>query len=49
MKPNSQVCQFFLGILQSFIATLIYVVLGFIFITCGGVDVLTEIINAASK
>lgn len=41
--------QFGSGILQSFIATLIYVVLGFIFITCGGVDVLTEIINADSK
>ncbi|MBO7277935.1 MAG: hypothetical protein J6U84_08255 [Bacteroidales bacterium] len=42
-------CQFGSGILQSFIATLIYVVLGFIFITCGGVDVLTEIINTTSK
>jgi hypothetical protein len=42
-------CQFGSGILQSFIATLIYVVLGFIFIKCGGVDLLSELINTTSK
>lgn len=45
MKPNSKSCQFFLGVFQSFIATLIYVVLGFIFIKCGSVDLLSELIK----
>ncbi len=49
MKPYSKICQFFLGVSQSFVATLIYVVLGFIFIKCGGVDLLSELINATSK
>jgi hypothetical protein len=41
--------QFVSGILQSFIATLIYVVLGYIFIKCGDVDLLSELINTTSK
>lgn len=49
MKPYSKICQFFLGVSQSFVATLIYVVLGFIFIKCGGVDLLSELINTTSK